>query len=291
MLLPFKGEIFNEIVSKYIVTALKMVLTLPSIILSVNFVIQGVNVGPNVILYVMTIATNLVFESMQLECSFERENFNLLVRIARPITLKVVNIVIVSAFPIMSHYMFPTSFALYSFAMLILETYNWYYYLHKLIYFHELFMYMKGVMLTISISANICYLAIYIVDSAILSQNILLFIATFSIFLGNFFVTYRKYLLENIIINKDLKGENEIGLYCIFYWHCFTRITEKKNELYVSSLLKKHTNECLDLTCCCKNRQYLYDTYLKAFGNPKIQPHFDKIFIRHFLRKLLSDGY
>jgi hypothetical protein len=86
-------------------------------------------------------------------------------------------------------------------------------------------MYMKGVMLTISISANICYLAIYIVDSAILSQNILLFIATFSIFLANFFVTYRKYLLENIIINKDLKGENEIGLYCIFYWHCYTSIT------------------------------------------------------------------
>jgi hypothetical protein len=35
----------------------------------------------------------------------------------------------------------------------------------------------------------------------------------------------------------------------------------------------------------------LYDGYLKTFGNPKIQPHFDKIFIRHFIRKLLCEGY
>lgn len=165
------------------------------------------------------------------------------------------------------------------------------YFLRKFIYFHELLMHIKGVMLTVSISAYFCYLIITILDNAIISQNILLFITTFSIFLGNFFVTIRKHLLKNTIINQDLRGENEIGLYSVFYWHCFTRITEKKNELYVSSLLKKHTNECSDPACCCKNRHRLYDTYLKAFGNPAIQPHFDKIFIRHFIRKLLCDGY
>ena len=35
----------------------------------------------------------------------------------------------------------------------------------------------------------------------------------------------------------------------------------------------------------------LYDHHLKIFGDPKIQPHFDRIFIRHYIRKLLSQGY
>jgi hypothetical protein len=103
-------------------------------------------------------------------------------------------------------------------------------------------MHVKGIMLTINVSAYFCYLIITILGNAIISQNVLLFISTFSVFLGNFFVTFRKHLLKNTIINQDLRGENEIGLYCVFYWHCFSRITEKKNELYVSSLLKKHTN-------------------------------------------------
>jgi hypothetical protein len=64
--IPFKGEIINEILSKYIVTFMKMVLTFPSITLSVNFVMHGVNIGPNLILYLLTVATNLIYESMQL---------------------------------------------------------------------------------------------------------------------------------------------------------------------------------------------------------------------------------
>jgi hypothetical protein len=187
--------------------------------------------------------------------------------------------------------MFPLSLAMYGMGMLLVEVWVWIFYLHKLVYFHEALMQARGVMLTVNISAYFCYLIIYILENAIISQNILLFIATFSLFLANFFLTYRKYILKNTIINADLKGENEIGMYALFYWHCFTKITEKKNELYISSLLKKHTNECDDPACCCTNRQDLYDTYLKAYGNPKIQPHFDKIFIRHFIRKLLCDGY
>ena len=35
----------------------------------------------------------------------------------------------------------------------------------------------------------------------------------------------------------------------------------------------------------------LYDHQLKVYGNPKIQPHFDKIFIRFYIRKLLEKGY
>lgn len=64
----------------------------------------------------------------------------------------------------------------------------------------------RGVMLTISISASLCYLAIFILDNAIISQNILLFISSFSLFLGDFFLVFRKNILRNTIINKDLKG-------------------------------------------------------------------------------------
>jgi len=49
-------------------------------------------------------------------------------------------------------------------------------------------------------------------------------------------------------------------------------------------------NDCVDTTCCCRHRQRLYDPNLKIFGNPQLQPHFDKLFIRHYLKKLLADG-
>lgn len=47
-----------------------MAITYPSLILSVNFMMEGVNIGPNVLLYIFAITTNLLYESMQLECSF-----------------------------------------------------------------------------------------------------------------------------------------------------------------------------------------------------------------------------
>jgi hypothetical protein len=130
------------------------------------------------------------------------------VRTARPITIKIVYLILISMFPIITHYLFPVSFVMYGMSMILIEIYCWTYYLFKFIYFHETLMYVKGIMLTINISAYFCYLIIDILGNAIISQNILLFIATFSIFLGNFFITYRKYILKNTIINKDLKGEN-----------------------------------------------------------------------------------
>jgi hypothetical protein len=118
----------------------------------------------------------------------------------------------------------------------------------------------------------------------------MLFISTFSIFLGNFVAIFRNSIVKNIIINQDLKGEQEIAIFTVFYWHCYRKIAEKKNELYLSSLLKKHTNQCEDTDCCCKHRDQLYDSNLRTFGNSKLQPHFDRIFIRHYIRKLLMQG-
>jgi hypothetical protein len=92
--------------------------------------------------------------------------------------------------------------------MVGLEIYKWNYYLKTFIYFHELFMNLKGIMLSLVISANLCYLAIYTMNNAIVAQNAMLFIATFTIFLGNFFIVFRNNIIKNTIVNKDLRGEN-----------------------------------------------------------------------------------
>lgn len=127
-------------------------------------------------------------------------------------------------FPILTKLMYPTSFLLYIIIVLIIEIYKWGFYLRSFIYFHELFMNLKGIMLSITISANLCYLAIYIMDNAIVAQNVLLFISTFSIFLSNFFVVFRNHIVKDTVINKTLKSEDEISLYCVFYWHCYRHI-------------------------------------------------------------------
>lgn len=119
----------------------------------------------------------------------------------------------------------------------------------------------------------------------------LLFISAFSIFLGNFFLVYRNYIMKTTIINQHLKTDQEITMFVVFYWHCYCNVAEKKNELYLSSLLKKHMNECQDVNCCCKHRDSLYDAHLRSYGNPALQPHFDRIFIRYYLRRLLNQGY
>lgn len=50
-------------------------------------------------------------------------------------------------------------------------------------------------------------------------------------------------------------------------------------------------NECFNPHCCCKHRELLYDNSAKTYGNPGLQPHFDRIFIRHYIRSILSKGY
>jgi hypothetical protein len=158
------------------------------------------------------------------------------------------------------------------------------------VYFKEVFMALKGVLTAWNISALVCYLAIFVLDNAIVAQNIMLFISAFFVFLANFFLVFRNNIIKTTIIDKSLKNEDEIAIYFIFYLHCFKAITEKKNELYISSLLKKHSNECVDLDCCCKSRALLYDPQTKSFGNPEAQPHRDKVFTKHYFLKCLREG-
>jgi len=151
------------------------------------------------------------------------------VRGTRPLTVRLFILGMATLFPLITKLMFPISFLLYILVMLIVEIYKWIFYLKKFIYFHELFMSLKGIMLSLVISANLCYLAIYTMNNAIIAQNVLLFITTFCLFLSNFFIVFRNNIIKNTIINQTLRGEDEISLYCIFYWHCYKKAAEKKN--------------------------------------------------------------
>jgi len=60
---------------------------------------------------------------------------------------------------------------------------------------------LQGLTLSLTISANLCYLAIYTMDNAIIAENVLLFISTFCLFLGNFFIVFRNNIVKDTIIN------------------------------------------------------------------------------------------
>ncbi len=61
LLMPTKGDMANELLSKYVFTLAESVLTIPSIILSTNCVAQGINVAPNAILFLLSVTTNLLY--------------------------------------------------------------------------------------------------------------------------------------------------------------------------------------------------------------------------------------
>lgn len=66
--------------------------------------------------------------------------------------------------------------------------------------------------------------------------------------------------------------------------------SQKKNQAYVSSLLKNHCNNCIELDCCCKNRSVIYDPATNLSGKPKYQPHLDLVFVKHFYLKMIEDS-
>jgi hypothetical protein len=61
LLVPTKGEMANELLSKYAYTLAISVLTLPSIILSTSCMAAGVYVIPNALLFLLSTATSLLY--------------------------------------------------------------------------------------------------------------------------------------------------------------------------------------------------------------------------------------
>jgi hypothetical protein len=68
-LFPFSITL-SAFISKYIVTVVEMTMILPSIVHSTNGMTYGANFALNGCLYVLTMGNNIVYETMQYECSF-----------------------------------------------------------------------------------------------------------------------------------------------------------------------------------------------------------------------------
>ena len=152
-----------------------------------------------------------------------------MVRTPYSLTPKMIELGTIALFPLLSHLIYPTSFLVYVTANLVGIISQWWFLLKMFAYFQEELTQLKGVLLSINISANICYLSIDLLSNAIISENVLIFIGAFSVFLGNFFRVYRNHVVKNTIINQELKSDQEIATFCVFYWHCYIKVTEKKN--------------------------------------------------------------
>ena len=124
----------------------------------------------------------------------------------RSLTSQLIDLLMVVMFPILKNTIYPTSFLIYLVVNGGVIASQWSDYLRTFIYFEETFANLKGILLSINISAHLCYLSIDTLNNTIIAQNVLLFITAFSIFLANFFVVFRNTIVKNIIINQEMKG-------------------------------------------------------------------------------------
>ncbi len=242
LLLPIRKESWLGVISKFGMVIFQTIFTIPCLLIGSDSLSLGVNPGPSFILIVFSLINQIIFRAFQFECSFDRQYENVLVRVPRSLTSQFIDLLMVFMFPLLSNTIYPTSFLIYLVVNGGVISSQWWDYLKTFIYFEETFANLKGILLSINISAHLCYLSIDTLNNAIIAQNVMLFITAFSIFLANFFMVFRNTIVKNIIINQDLKGQHEISIFCVFYWHCYRKVAQKKNQLYLSSLLKKHTN-------------------------------------------------
>lgn len=116
------------------------------------------------------------------------------------------------------------------------------------------------------------------------------FVCAFFIFFVNFFLTFRKFWIKRIIIDDNTTTEITQITYVTTFIIFSMNKSQKKNQAYVSSLLKNHCNNCNVVECCCKNRSIIYDPATNLSGKPKYQPHLDVVFVKHFYLKMIEDS-
>jgi hypothetical protein len=204
-LFPLREETLRKLAARMVVI-LQMTLTIPSILLSIESLARQDDIAEAALLMVASLGNSLAYCIMQLECSFTREDDNVLVRAPSSLSLHLLQLGNIALFPLLAHLLYPTSFLIYILINLVGVISQWWTYLRDFIYFQEQLTKLKGILLSVNISANLCYLSIDTLSNAIISQNVLIFITAFSIFLGNFFSVFRNYLVKNTIINQELRN-------------------------------------------------------------------------------------
>lgn len=139
--------------------------------------------------------------------------------------------------------------------------------------------------LTISLALIFCYF-----DITLFYNSLTSFVISFYLFFVNFFLTFRKYWIKRIIIDDNTPTEISQITYVVTFIIFSIDRSQKKNETYISSLLKNHCNNCKIPDCCCKNRDSIYDPAKETYGSTKLQPHLDSVFVKHYFLQMIEDS-
>lgn len=105
--------------------------------------------------------------------------------------------------------------------------------------------------------------------------------------------TYREYFYRGLLIKEIDEIDNEIQLDVRFRYLIRIVQNSKKNkqdELLLSSIIKVHTEKCVDPKCVCKNRAELYDPKTKQNSNMSVPIFKNEVFIKSYLLMLIKDS-
>lgn len=158
-LLPIGEEGILKMASKMIVLT-QITLTIPCILTSMESLVNQVNIVESTVLLALTTINVLIYNFTGVECSFERENDNVLVRVPYSLTLPFLQLVTIAIFPLFNAFAFSTSFLIYLTASLAIFLAEWSMYLRSYTFFRETLVRLKGVLISVNISAHVCYLSI-----------------------------------------------------------------------------------------------------------------------------------
>lgn len=90
----------RAVVSRFLVCIGQLLLTIPSLLLSVSGIFQHQNIIINIALFFFAFSNSLLFESLHFEPSFDREDESNFARCPRPFYWRFVELIIVSSLPL-----------------------------------------------------------------------------------------------------------------------------------------------------------------------------------------------
>lgn len=140
---------------------------------------------------------------------------------------------------------------------------------------------------------NLVLLITHLANIEIINSNVI-----FVIFIGLMFFlyivkTFREYFYRSLIIKEIWEIDNEIYLDVRFrYLMAISKNAkkDKKDELLLTSIIKVHTEKCVNCSCICKRREVLYDPKNKKYSNPNVPIFKDGVFIKNYLLMLAQQS-
>ena len=140
---------------------------------------------------------------------------------------------------------------------------------------------------------SLVLLCTFLADYKLITENVVYIIL---IGLGFFLYivrTYREYFYRRLIIKEIEEIDNEIHLDARFRYLMEIVQNSKKNrqdELLLISIIKVHTEKCVDVMCVCKNISELYDPKSNEVSDPNISIFKNTVFIKNYLLMLIKES-